>query len=90
MLTAIGAGISEGPPKVSTLWLYLRIQAAVFVCGIVGPIFLGVYFAAQPAPELKWMYFAGLFITAIDILVALTITDGATRNRAITDKTNSG
>lgn len=63
----------------STLWLYLRVQAFVFVCGIVGPIFLGVYFAAQPDTTLKWMYWAGLFITALDVLIALALTERATR-----------
>jgi hypothetical protein len=58
----------------STLWLYVRIQLMTFVCGIVGPIFLSVYFAAQPDPTLRWMYWWGLFITAADILIALTIT----------------
>ena len=43
----------------STFWRYLRVQAFVFLCGIVGPIFLVVYFAAQPEPTLKWMYWAG-------------------------------
>jgi hypothetical protein len=58
----------------STLWLYVRVQAAVFVGGIVGPIFLVVYFAAQPDPTIKWMYFAGLIVTAADILIALGLT----------------
>ncbi|BBX34503.1 hypothetical protein MMAGJ_37850 [Mycolicibacterium mageritense] len=53
---------------------YLAIQAMTLVCGIVGPIFLVVYFAAQPDPTLKWMYWAGLFVTAADILIALAIT----------------
>ncbi|CAN5869292.1 hypothetical protein BH10ACT9_BH10ACT9_10860 [soil metagenome] len=57
-----------------TLWLYLRVQAAVFVGGIVGPIFLVIYFAAQPDPTIKWMYYAGLIVTAFDILVALGLT----------------
>ena len=42
-----------------------------FVVGIMGPIFLTVYFAAQPDPTLKWMYYTGLVITGIDVLVAL-------------------
>ena len=50
--------------SVQTFWRYVRVQAFVFVCGIVGPIFLIVYFAAQPEPTLKWMYWAGLFVTA--------------------------
>lgn len=59
----------------STFWRYVRIQAFVFLCGIVGPIFLIVFFAAQPDPELKWMYWAGLFITAVDVLTALALTN---------------
>lgn len=53
---------------------YLAIQAMTLVCGIVGPIFLFVYFAAQPDPTIRWMYWTGLFITAADVLVALRIT----------------
>lgn len=64
----------------STLWVYLRIQAMMFVFGIVGPIFLFVYFAVQPDLTVRWMYWWGLFITAADILIALVITD-ATVNR---------
>ena len=63
----------------STFWRYLRVQAFVFLCGIVGPIFLVVYFAAQPDPALKWMYWAGLLITAIDVLIALALTSAANR-----------
>lgn len=63
----------------STLWVYLRIQAMMFVFGIVGPIFLIGYFAAQPDPTLRWMYWWGLLITTADILIALIITDGTVR-----------
>ena len=35
---------------------YVVIQAMTFVFGIAGPIFLIGYFAAQPDPTLKWMY----------------------------------
>jgi hypothetical protein len=66
-----------------TFWRYVRLQAFVLLCGIVGPIFLAVYFAAQPDPTLKWMYWIGLFVTAADVLVALGLTDaGARRDRA--------
>lgn len=61
----------------TTFCRYVRIQLFVFLCGIVGPIFLVVYFAAQPEPTLKWMYFTGLIITAADVLIALWITDTA-------------
>lgn len=63
----------------ATFWRYVRIQLFVFLCGIVGPIFLGVYFASQPEPTLKWMYWTGLFITAADVLIALRLTAAADR-----------
>lgn len=63
-------------------WVYVRIQATVFVFGIIGPIFLIVYFAAQPDPTMKWMYYIGLVITAIDVLVALALTEKALADRA--------
>ncbi|ODR27356.1 hypothetical protein [Mycolicibacterium porcinum] len=69
----------------STFWRYVQIQAMVFVVGIVGPIFLIVYFAAQPDPTLKWMYFAGLIITGVEILIALELT----RISAPTDTTSN-
>jgi hypothetical protein len=52
-----------------------------FVVGIVGPIFLIIYFATQPDPTIKWMYYWGLVITAIDVLVALRITQQAVADR---------
>ncbi|MGB3355271.1 MAG: hypothetical protein WBB00_21200 [Mycobacterium sp.] len=64
----------------STLRLYLRFQGMMFMFGgLVGPIFLVVYFAAQPEPALRWMYWWGLFITAADVLIALELTDSAVR-----------
>lgn len=62
----------------STFRRYLRIQLMTLVFGIVGPIFLIIYFAAQPDPTLKWMYFAGLIVTAADVLIALLITADST------------
>lgn len=62
----------------STFWRYVRIQAMVFVFGIVGPIFLIVYFAAQPDPTLKWMYFVGLILTVAEVLIALELTRRST------------
>ena len=43
----------------STFKRYVGIQAMTLVFGIVGPIFLVGYFAAQPDPTLKWMYWWG-------------------------------
>jgi len=64
---------------VSTFWIYVRFQLATLVFGIVGPIFLVGYFATQPDPTLKWMYWWGLIITTADVLIALLITDAIVR-----------
>lgn len=63
----------------STLWVYVRFQLMMFVFGIVGPIFLIGYFASQPDATLRWMYWWGLFITAADILIALSFTESVVR-----------
>lgn len=57
-----------------TFTRYLKIQLQLFVYGIVGPIFLLVYFGAVPNHDLKWMFWWGLLITAGDVLIALWVT----------------
>lgn len=64
-----------------TFLTYLKIQAMCFVFGIVGPIFLVLYFAVQPDLTVRWMYYWGLVITAIDMLIALGLTDQTMRAR---------
>jgi hypothetical protein len=58
----------------STFKRYLMFQAMMFVFGIVGPIFLIMFFMVQPDPTVKWAYWWGLFITAGDVLIALWLT----------------
>jgi hypothetical protein len=53
---------------------YLMFQGMMFVFGIVGPIFLVVFFSAPRDPDMKWMYYAGLIVTAADVLIALGLT----------------
>jgi Short C-terminal domain len=56
------------------LWHYAKAQLWVLLCGgLVGPIFLAVYFATGQSGLLKWMFYVGLLITAADILIALAI-----------------
>jgi hypothetical protein len=62
----------------STVKTYLRIQLMMFVFGIVGPLFLVIYFSIQPDPTVRWMYWWGLFITFADVFVALALTRSAT------------
>jgi hypothetical protein len=53
---------------------YLFFQLMMFVFGIVGPIFLILFFTTAPAPDMKWAYWAGLIITTADVLIALALT----------------
>jgi membrane protein YdbS with pleckstrin-like domain len=70
----------------ATFWRYVHIQSFVFLCGIVAPIFLVVFFAVQPEPDTKWLYWAGLFITAADVLIALGITNASVRADTVQER----
>ncbi|MFI6738262.1 SHOCT domain-containing protein [Nonomuraea sp. NPDC050451] len=55
---------------------YLRSQLIVLLCGgLVGPIFVIVYFALGVAEreEIQWMLYVGLVLTVSDVLIALLI-----------------
>jgi hypothetical protein len=68
---------------------YLRAQGMVLLFGgLVGPIFLAVYFALGPMarPYLNWMFWVGLFVTALDVLAALALTNYGTRSAAKHDQ----
>ncbi|MEH3132092.1 MAG: SHOCT domain-containing protein [Mycolicibacterium neoaurum] len=57
------------------VWRYVKAQAWVLLCGgLVGPIFLAVYFATGQSELMKWMFWVGLLITAVDVLAALGLT----------------
>lgn len=68
----------------STFWRYVRIQAFMLLCGIVGPIFLAIYFLTGAEPMMKWMFWTGLLITAADVLIALAITSFGAHSAAKT------
>ncbi|MCZ0730176.1 SHOCT domain-containing protein [Mycolicibacterium iranicum] len=68
----------------STFWRYIKVQLFVLLCGIVGPIFLVIYFAAGAGPMLQWMLWAGLLITILDVVIAVVITGFGARSAAKT------
>jgi len=68
---------------VETFIRYVKIQLFVFLCGIVGPIFLIVFFAVQPEPDTKWLYWAGLIVTTGDVLIALALTNASDDRAAV-------
>ncbi|MGY4712314.1 SHOCT domain-containing protein [Mycolicibacterium sp. CBM1] len=64
---------------------YLKAQLTVLLFGgLVGPIFLIVYFALGPMarPYLNWMFWVGLLITATDVLAALWLTNAGAKSAA--------
>lgn len=62
---------------------YLKAQVGVLLGGgLVGPIFLAVYFGAGADDELKWMFYTGLLVSAADVLVALALTNSGLKSAA--------
>lgn len=67
------------------LFRYLKSQLWVLLCGgLVGPIFLVVYFALghEERSYIGWMFYVGLLITAADILIALALTSYGAKSAA--------
>lgn len=62
---------------------YLKAQLVVLLCGgLVGPIFLVVYFVMGLDSLLQWMFYVGLFITAADVLIALGLANYGAKSSA--------
>ena len=64
---------------------YLKAQLTVLLCGgLVGPIFLIVYFALGPMarPYINWMFWVGLLVSTVDVLAALALTSYGTKAAA--------
>lgn len=67
---------------------YLKAQGTVLLFGgLVGPIFLAVYFALgqMARPYINWMFWVGLFITAADVLAALALANDGAKSQALHD-----
>jgi hypothetical protein len=66
---------------------YLKSQLIVLLCGgLVGPIFLIVFFALGPTSRayIGWMFYVGLFITTADVLIALALANYSAKSSAST------
>jgi hypothetical protein len=67
------------------VWRYIKAQLVVLLCGgLVGPIFLAVYFATGQEPILKWMFYVGILVTALDVLIALALANFNAKSAAKT------
>jgi hypothetical protein len=64
---------------------YLKAQLIVLLCGgLVGPIFLIVYFTLGLGDILQWMFYVGLLITVLDVLIALALANFGAKSSAKT------
>ena len=64
---------------------YIKMQLLVLLCGgLVGPIFLVVYFTLGLGDLLSWMFYAGLIVTVLDVLIALALTNSSLKSSAKT------
>ena len=64
---------------------YAKSQLMVLLCGgLVGPIFLAVYFSTGQPISLKWMFWVGLLVTALDVLIALALANYGAKTDAKT------
>ena len=64
---------------------YIKSQIMVLICGgLVGPIFLVVYFALGQMSLMKWMFWVGLLITVADVLIALALANFSAKSDAKT------
>ena len=62
---------------------YLKAQLTVLLFGgLVGPIFLVIYFAIGQQSLLQWMFYVGLLITVADVLIALWLTNYGAQSAA--------
>ncbi|MGB8386804.1 SHOCT domain-containing protein [Mycobacterium sp.] len=64
---------------------YLKAQLIVLLCGgLVGPIFLVVYFVLGLGSLLQWMLYVGLLITVADVLIAFALANYGAKSSAKT------
>lgn len=62
---------------------YLKAQLVVLLCGgLVGPIFLIVYFTLGLENLLQWMLYVGLLITVADVVIALALANYGAKSSA--------
>lgn len=69
-----------GPRFPSYLRTFLPTFLFVMVCGIVGPIFLLMYFVIDE-PDTGWMLWSGLGITILDVVIAVVVSTAVSRSR---------
>ncbi|GAB19521.1 hypothetical protein GOEFS_091_00130 [Gordonia effusa NBRC 100432] len=60
---------------------FLKSLAFIMVCGIVGPIFLVMYFVIDE-PGIEWMLWTGIGVTILNVVIAFFVARGSTKMKA--------
>jgi len=62
---------------------YLKAQLVVLLCGgLVGPIFLIIYYTSGMSELMQWMLYVGLLVTVADVLIALALASSGAKSAA--------
>jgi hypothetical protein len=62
---------------------YLKAQLIVLLCGgLVGPIFLVIYYTSGFSDLLQWMLYVGLLITVADVVIAIALAGYSAKSAA--------
>jgi len=72
---------AAAPSPPSFIVNFVKTLAFMLVCGIVGPIFLVIYFASGSSDLIGWMLWTGLGVTLLDVLIAFLIAVGRTNGQ---------
>lgn len=78
MSSLFGLGSTDNEP--SFLRTFVPILLFSLLCGIVGPIFLVAYFVIDD-PTVGWMFYTGVGITFLDIVIAFFIAQFTYRGK---------
>lgn len=78
-MTSPAERAAESPP--SFVGNFVRTLVWMLICGIVGPIFLIIYFASGSSELIGWMLWTGLAVTLLDVVLAVVVAAGRTRSQ---------
>ncbi|MFW0788860.1 SHOCT domain-containing protein [Gordonia sp. CPCC 205333] len=76
MTTMFGEAGAKSTGGSGFLGAFLKSLAFIMVCGIVGPIFLVMYFVIDE-PGIGWMLWTGLGVTILNVVIAFFVARGS-------------
>jgi hypothetical protein len=64
------------------LWRYVKVQARMLFFGMIGPVFVVMYFLSDRDPFMNWFLWSGLLVTAVTVLLAVVFTAAGEKSDA--------